>query len=42
MMHKKAFVWIDRLTAKIFTPRYRVEFQRFGLTAQGLSHQYVL
>ena len=36
MMHKHAFVWIDKLTAKIFKPRYRVEFQRCELTAQGL------
>ena len=42
MMHKQAFVWIDKLTAKIFKPKYRVEFQRCGLTAPGLVHQSVL
>ena len=39
MMHKKAFPWIDKLTAKIFKPKNWVEFQRCGLTAQGLAQQ---
>ena len=42
MIHKKAFVWIDKLTAKIFKPKNWVEFQRCGLTAQGLAQQSVL
>ena len=37
-----SFCWIDKLTSKIFKPKYRVEFQRCGLTAQGLAHQSVL
>ena len=41
-MHKKAFVWIDKLTAKIFQHKYRVKFERCGLTSQGLAHQFVL
>ena len=42
MMHKQAFLWIDKLTAKIFKPKNWVEFQRCGLTAQGLAQQSVL
>ena len=37
-----SFCWIDKLTAKIFKPKYRVEFQRCGLTAQRLAYQSVL
>ena len=42
MMHKQAFVWIDKLTAKIFKPKNWGEFQRCGLTAHGLEQQSVL
>ena len=42
MMHKQAFFRIDKLTPKIFKPKYSVEFQRCGLTTQGLAHQSVL
>ena len=42
MMHKQAFVWIGKLTAKILKAKYKVEFQRCGLTAQGLAYQSVL
>ena len=42
MIQEQVSAWIDKLTAKIFKAKYRVEFQRYGLTAQGLAYQSVL